>query len=141
MHNAVAHPISAAFRLRYLSCVMRRWAASRSKVHKSQSRHVAGVIGGGWGLTIKIGLSRRGAALLRWQPVSSSPTAPRRIIRQPRRSQIRRFVQPRVVAFGEPCRRAGAPIVGKPYTVAGRVYVPEEDPNYRAEGMAFLVRR
>ena len=26
--------------------------------------------------------------------------------------------------------------VGKPYTVAGRVYVPEEDPNYRAEGMA-----
>ena len=26
--------------------------------------------------------------------------------------------------------------IGKPYTVAGRVYVPEEDPNYRAEGMA-----
>ena len=26
--------------------------------------------------------------------------------------------------------------VGKPYTVAGRVYVPEEDTEYRAEGMA-----
>ena len=26
--------------------------------------------------------------------------------------------------------------VGKPYTVAGRVYVPEEDVNYREEGMA-----
>ncbi len=26
--------------------------------------------------------------------------------------------------------------VGKPYVVAGRTYVPEEDPNYRAEGLA-----
>ena len=26
--------------------------------------------------------------------------------------------------------------VGKPYTVGGRVYVPEEDVNYREEGLA-----
>jgi len=44
---------------------------------------------------------------------------------------------PRVVAFGEPVPRGGGTYrIGKPYTVAGRVYVPEEDPNYRAEGMA-----
>jgi rare lipoprotein A len=44
---------------------------------------------------------------------------------------------PRVVAFGEPVPKGGGTYrVGKPYTVAGRVYVPEEDPNYRAEGMA-----
>jgi rare lipoprotein A len=44
---------------------------------------------------------------------------------------------PRVVAFGDPVPRGGGTYrVGKPYTVAGRVYVPEEDPNYRAEGMA-----
>jgi len=44
---------------------------------------------------------------------------------------------PRVVAMGEPVPKGGGTYrVGKPYTVAGRVYVPEEDPEYRAEGMA-----
>jgi rare lipoprotein A len=44
---------------------------------------------------------------------------------------------PRVVAFGEPVPKGGGTYrVGKPYTVAGRVYVPEEDVGYRAEGMA-----
>src|SRR6201995_4155241 len=44
---------------------------------------------------------------------------------------------PRVVAMGEPVPKGGGTYrVGKPYTVAGQVYVPEEDPNYRAEGMA-----
>src|SRR6187551_2028159 len=44
---------------------------------------------------------------------------------------------PRVVAFGETVPKGGGTYrVGKPYSVAGRVYVPEEDPNYRAEGMA-----
>ena len=44
---------------------------------------------------------------------------------------------PRVVAFGEPVPKGGGTYrVGKPYTVAGRVYVPEEDPHYREEGLA-----
>jgi rare lipoprotein A len=44
---------------------------------------------------------------------------------------------PRVVAFGEPVPKGGGTYrVGKPYTVAGRVYVPEEDINYREEGLA-----
>src|SRR3982075_3826680 len=44
---------------------------------------------------------------------------------------------PRVVAFGEPVPKGGGTYrIGKPYTVAGRVYVPEEDPSYREEGMA-----
>jgi rare lipoprotein A len=44
---------------------------------------------------------------------------------------------PRVVALGDPVPKGGGTYrVGKPYTVAGRIYVPEEDPNYRAEGMA-----
>jgi rare lipoprotein A len=43
----------------------------------------------------------------------------------------------RVVDFGEPVPKGGGTYrVGKPYTVAGRVYVPEEDPNYREEGLA-----
>src|SRR5215213_7397562 len=43
----------------------------------------------------------------------------------------------RVVALGDPVPKGGGTYrVGKPYTVGGRVYVPEEDPNYRAEGMA-----
>ncbi len=44
---------------------------------------------------------------------------------------------PRVVALGDTVPKGGGTYrVGKPYTVAGRVYVPEEDPDYRAEGMA-----
>jgi rare lipoprotein A len=44
---------------------------------------------------------------------------------------------PRVVAFGEPVPKGGGTYrVGKPYTVAGRVYVPEEDAGYREEGLA-----
>ena len=44
---------------------------------------------------------------------------------------------PRVVAFGEPVPKGGGTYrVGKPYTIAGRVYVPEEDTGYREEGMA-----
>jgi rare lipoprotein A len=44
---------------------------------------------------------------------------------------------PRVVAMGEPVPKGGGTYrVGKPYTVGGRVYVPEENMNYRAEGLA-----
>ncbi|MGX7743696.1 septal ring lytic transglycosylase RlpA family protein [Rhodopseudomonas parapalustris] len=44
---------------------------------------------------------------------------------------------PRVVAFGEPVPKGGGTYrVGKPYVVAGRTYVPEENPHYRAEGLA-----
>src|SRR3954471_20975538 len=44
---------------------------------------------------------------------------------------------PRVVAFDEPVPKGGGTYrVGKPYTVAGRVYVPEEDTGYREEGLA-----
>jgi rare lipoprotein A len=44
---------------------------------------------------------------------------------------------PRVVAFGEPVPKGGGVYrIGKPYTVAGRVYVPEEDVNYREDGLA-----
>src|SRR5450755_4170708 len=44
---------------------------------------------------------------------------------------------PRVVELGGPVPKGGGTYrVGKPYTVAGRIYVPEEDTSYREEGMA-----
>ena len=44
---------------------------------------------------------------------------------------------PRVVAYGDPVPKGGGTYrVGKPYMVAGRMYVPEEDVNYREEGLA-----
>ena len=44
---------------------------------------------------------------------------------------------PRVVDAGEPVPKGGGVYrVGAPYTVGGRVYVPEADPHYRAEGLA-----
>src|ERR1700722_13136265 len=44
---------------------------------------------------------------------------------------------PRVVAYGDPVPKGGGTYrIGKPYTVGGQVYVPEEDVHYRAEGLA-----
>jgi len=44
---------------------------------------------------------------------------------------------PRVVAEGEPVPKGGGTYrIGKPYMVAGRMYVPEENKDYRAEGLA-----
>src|SRR5689334_15519900 len=44
---------------------------------------------------------------------------------------------PRVVGPGEPVPKGGGRyIVGAPYSVGGRTYVPQEDPHYRAEGLA-----
>jgi len=44
---------------------------------------------------------------------------------------------PRVVEYGEPVPKGGGTYrVGKPYWVAGRVYVPEENVNYREVGQA-----
>jgi rare lipoprotein A len=43
----------------------------------------------------------------------------------------------RLVEPGEPVPKGGGVYrVGTPYMVAGRVYVPEENPHYRAEGIA-----
>ncbi|WP_188578789.1 septal ring lytic transglycosylase RlpA family protein [Azorhizobium oxalatiphilum] len=44
---------------------------------------------------------------------------------------------PRVVADGNPVPKGGGAYrVGKPYVIAGRTYVPQENPNYHAEGIA-----
>jgi rare lipoprotein A len=43
----------------------------------------------------------------------------------------------RVVPPGEPVPKGGGAYrVGQPYTVAGQIYVPQDNPNYRAEGLA-----
>jgi rare lipoprotein A len=44
---------------------------------------------------------------------------------------------PRLVDFGDPVPKGGGTYrIGKPYSVGGRMYVPEEDIHYRAEGLA-----
>ena len=44
---------------------------------------------------------------------------------------------PRVVDFNEAVPKGGGTYrVGKPYVVSGKTYTPEEDPTYRAEGLA-----
>ncbi len=43
----------------------------------------------------------------------------------------------RVVADGEPVPKGGGGYrIGKPYSINGRTYVPNENPSYRAEGVA-----
>jgi rare lipoprotein A len=44
---------------------------------------------------------------------------------------------PRVVEPGQPVPKGGGAYrVGQPYMIGGRMYVPQEDPNYRSEGVA-----
>ncbi|MBB3771318.1 rare lipoprotein A [Angulomicrobium tetraedrale] len=44
---------------------------------------------------------------------------------------------PRVIAAGQPIPKGGGVyMVGKPYVVAGKTYVPQEPKNYKAEGLA-----
>lgn len=44
---------------------------------------------------------------------------------------------PRVVADGDPVPKGGGrDMVGKPYVIAGRTYVPQENPRYAREGLA-----
>src|ERR1700736_2297271 len=44
---------------------------------------------------------------------------------------------PRVVEPGQPVPKGGGVYrVGQPYMVAGRMYFPQSDPHYRAEGLA-----
>ena len=44
---------------------------------------------------------------------------------------------PRLVALGEPVPKGGGVYrIGKPYTVAGQTYQPEDNPHYSAEGLA-----
>ncbi|MFY7952793.1 MAG: septal ring lytic transglycosylase RlpA family protein, partial [Armatimonadaceae bacterium] len=47
---------------------------------------------------------------------------------------------PRVIANGQPIppdqQYRGVSMVGKPYQVAGRTYVPKDDPGYKATGVA-----
>jgi rare lipoprotein A len=44
---------------------------------------------------------------------------------------------PRLVALGEPVPKGGGTYrVGKPYTIGGRTYEPQENTNYTAEGLA-----
>ena len=47
------------------------------------------------------------------------------------------YASPRVIRDGEPVPKGGGrELVGRPYVVAGRTYVPRENPNYAAEGLA-----
>jgi rare lipoprotein A len=47
------------------------------------------------------------------------------------------YASPRVIRDGEPVPKGGGrELVGRPYMVAGRTYVPRENPNYAAEGLA-----
>jgi rare lipoprotein A len=87
-------------------------------------------IRGAWGRGICVGMA--GVACLMLANCSSSEKFSSKV--DPRYGVSS---SPRVVGLGEPVPKGGGAYrVGRPYMVAGRMYVPEEDPNYRAEGLA-----
>ena len=91
---------------------------------------------GGWGLDGQIGFWARRAALpLRQCLVLANCSSSGFASRVDPKYGV--SSSPRVVAFGDPVPKGGGTYrVGKPYMVAGRVYVPEENVNYREEGLA-----
>jgi rare lipoprotein A len=83
-----------------------------------------------WGRGIRVGVA--GAICLLLADCSSSSNLFSKI--DPRYGVSS---SPRVVGPGEPVPKGGGTYrVGQPYVVGGRTYVPEENPNYRAEGTA-----
>jgi rare lipoprotein A len=139
IYYADALPISAVFGLRYVHTLVRKWAASGDKRPDASSRRAAAeVVVERMGIrrSDQLALVARGAAavaacLLLANCASSGKFASRVDPRYGVSSS------PRVVAFGDPVPKGGGTYrVGKPYTVGGRVYVPEEDVNYREEGLA-----
>jgi peptidoglycan lytic transglycosylase len=137
IHHPAALPISAVFRLRYRHTLMRRWAASAREPLQVGTRPVRWYSGRmGIRGSDPVSLMARaaivaGACLILANCASSDKFASRVDPKYGVSSS------PRVVAFGEPVPKGGGTYrVGKPYTVAGRVYVPEEDTEYREEGLA-----
>jgi len=140
IHHPAALPISAVFRLRYHHTLMRRWAASgplareRLQVCTRPVEWYSGRMGIRGSDPVSL-LARAaivaGACFFLANCASSGKFASRVDPKYGVSSS------PRVVAFGEPVPKGGGTYrVGKPYTVAGRVYVPEEDTEYREEGLA-----
>jgi len=140
IHQPAALPISAVFGLRYLHVLMRRWAASG---HITAGGLEVGTRPMEWYLG-RMGIRQSGpviraaraaaamAACLVLANCASSGKFASRV--DPKYGVSS---SPRVVAFGEPVPKGGGTYrVGKPYTVAGRIYVPEEDSSYREEGLA-----
>ena len=87
-----------------------------------------GGVGAGWGLIARLGAVGCCCVLLaqcgqapsgRFDPKYGVPSSPR------------------LVALGEPVPKGGGTYrVGKPYTIGGRTYEPQEDTKYSAEGLA-----
>src|SRR6266850_694575 len=140
IHHPAALPISAVFRLRYHHTLMRRWAASgplareRLQVGTRPVEWYSGRMGILRSDPVRLmarGAIAAGTCLVLANCASSDKFASRVDPKYGVSSS------PRVVAFGEPVPKGGGTYrVGKPYTVAGRVYVPEEDTAYREEGLA-----
>ncbi len=85
-------------------------------------------------------LGRANAALGRLAPVSAGVALSLALAHCSSSNVDSRYgvaASPRVVDSGEPVPKGGGVYrVGAPYMVAGRIYVPEADPHYRAEGLA-----
>ena len=139
IYHPGALPISAVIRLRYVHSLMRKWAASGTRgrqAHKTSMRPVKWVLG-------RMGIRRSDAVFGAARGVAAVAVC--LVLANCASSGIASRVDPkygvssspRVVALGDPVPKGGGTYrVGKPYIVAGRIYVPEEDVNYRQEGLA-----
>jgi len=80
-------------------------------------------------------LARMGAVLAACVALANCASSDRFAVKVDPRYGV--AASPRVVDFAEPVPRGGGTYrVGKPYVVAGRTYVPEDNRNYVAEGLA-----
>jgi rare lipoprotein A len=84
-----------------------------------------------------MGQGCKGIALARWVTLAAVALTLAHCSKGPPSSKWGVSASPRVVEPGQPVPKGGGSYrVGKPYTVAGRTYTPEENAAYSAEGLA-----
>src|SRR5690242_15740511 len=139
VYHGAPVPISAAFRLRYVDGLMQEGGLHRGHVAISTRRGVRPVE---WSLG-RMGIRGKHPAFGAAQAFAAAGLC--LFLTNCSSSSLVSHVDPkygvssspRVVALGDPVPKGGGTYrVGKPYTVAGRLYVPEEDVHYREEGLA-----
>jgi len=90
---------------------------------------------GGFGLAARATVAALAAVLL--ASCAAAPTPSSRSKEYFSEAETGVASSPRVVAYGQPVPKGGGRyMVGKPYRVSGRTYVPRENPNYSATGLA-----
>lgn len=114
-----------------------RWTSNGASSEMSEASAVTGLDGISWSVSAAIGRLMRCALFLGLAGCAGQSPQQRYASREYFPESTYGRASPRLVADGRPIPRGGGQyLVGRPYTVAGRVYYPSEKPRSTEYGMA-----